>query len=297
MKAVVLASVLFIFSFMVSCSSGDSSAAESSQAVNKREPIEITKNISADPPGEILPQSKIIPQSEPESYTFPLSEKPRKIGLIQSFSYTELMKAVKLYFKVYGQHTESLDSFINSGIPIMWPRNAIDGKPISIFKGKELSAGFENYGVLHYVKDKSGYAQMKYLYLKRGINTDGYDDTWEINTTAFPSMNIPNIPKIAGFDVDISSVNDPQTRELLAMFGQLMSLIVRRTGEMFYDLDIFPSSVETAAKSPRTIRFSPEASVISVPQSAKDPKKSGPSLRRNSTDCWPPSIGGNSLAL
>jgi hypothetical protein len=164
---------------------------------------------------------------------FPISDDPRLLGLHHSASMVgDLRKCIMDYRRATGVYPESITEYIDSGFPLFWPRNVMDGLPVRVLASRDIANDLSDFGSVKWEKDDNYHVRL----ISCNIDLEKYKDcgevSWIIQTEGlhdFKGTRTVGITTIVGGTNPINRVSNPETRMLYAQCGQLTNFIFTTT--------------------------------------------------------------------
>ncbi|MCD6218351.1 hypothetical protein J7L05_10925 [bacterium] len=170
---------------------------------------------------------------------FPISDDPVYLANVQSIGFAYLGDAITSYYKVNGYHENSLETLINNGFLLLWPRNVSTGEPVSI-TGKQFNdPNSELFGTISYRKLNDDTVKTTRVSYRPSESGD-----WHFIQGVYPGIGEMEIADIAGCSANLTSIDDPETRYILAMFGQLTDFLFSGTGNFETQHHILPAAFQ-----------------------------------------------------
>lgn len=166
--------------------------------------------------------------------TFPISQNPRMLGMHHHATMIcQLQSSIVDYKRVTGYLPESLSAYIESGFPLFWQRNLMNGLPMEILTSRDVKNDPSDFGVVKWEKRDGDYA----LLISSNIDTMKYKDTgevsWKIDKDPVRIVGTKRVTTVVGGTAPINEVSDPEARMLYAMCDQLHSFIFSNTDNYY----------------------------------------------------------------
>ena len=170
---------------------------------------------------------------------FPISDDLSILSRAQSVGCYNLSSAVAAWYMAKGYHEDNLETLIDNGYLLFWPRNAQTGEPVSITDQQFTDPSFELFGIVSYKKYSKDAAKITRVSYKPAESGN-----WRFISRTFPAIGDEKSADIIGCTVDMASIENPDTRYLLAMFGQLTNYLVNGTQNFNSENNTLPTSFQ-----------------------------------------------------
>ncbi len=209
--------------------------------------IAITVGCSSSSNEESIAPPEINHQiSNSHDLTFPISDDPHILGLHNRASMVgKLRKSISDYRRATGVYPASISEYIESGFPLFWPRNVMDGLPVRVLASRDVINDLSDFGSINWGKEGT-YNVLISCNIDFGKNKDSDETNWIINKDGlndFKGTRTPGITTIVGGTDPINMVTDPEARMLYAQCGELTDFIFGTT-QNYYDTNkSLPNSV------------------------------------------------------
>lgn len=198
--------------------------------------------------------------------SFPISQNPRILGQHHHGSMIgQLRGSISEYRRATGYYPESLPAYIESGFPLFWQRNLMNGLPMEILESRVVKNEPSDFGVVKWEKFDEGNARLT----SSNIDIRKYKDTGEVSwiideeslkfiylndyqsmqgeeqhgfMREMSSMDLESVTTVVGGTVPINMVSDPDTRIVYAMCDQLHGFIFLNTDNYYSRNKYLPNS-------------------------------------------------------
>ncbi len=177
---------------------------------------------------------------------FPITDNDVRLRSIQAIPIIQLKSPLIYYWRAEGQFPESMKEWVNSGYPLVWPRNLSDGTPIKVSNAENLEPDETLLGTILYrrIDDQ-----------KVEINRVGYDaegseaageQKWKIRTSIFPEDYPEGLSGIYtnGGKISIDSFEDYNKRRLYALCAEFGFFLQCHTSKYFVTFNDLPDSFD-----------------------------------------------------
>lgn len=221
MKKIILIILLVL---LTGCSSENVQAIKADSTGNQHPPVDI--NSSQD-------------RTVASDLVFPISDDPVALSNAESLGFSYLDDALTSYYKAKGYHEDNLGTLINNGFLIFWPRNVSTGEPVSITGEQLLEPNSELFGTVSYRKLNNDTAKTTRVSYRPSESGD-----WHFISEVYPGKGEMERANITGCSVDLPSIENSDTRLLLAMFGQLTDFLFSGTGSFETRYKTLPTSFQ-----------------------------------------------------
>ncbi|MCD6216371.1 hypothetical protein J7L05_00750 [bacterium] len=229
-------SIFYIILFFIAITAGCSSSGNIEMKTDK---ISNNNKESITPP-EIDHQT-----SYDHVLIFPISEDPRLLGQHNRASMVgKLRKSITDYRRATGVYPESITEYIDSGFPLFWPRNLMNGLPVIVLANRDVTNDPSDFGSVKWGKE-GVYNLLISCNIDLGKDKDSGETTWVINKDGlndFKGNITPRMTTIVGGTAPINMVSDPETRKLYAQCGQLTDFIFSTTYNYYSENNSLPQS-------------------------------------------------------
>jgi hypothetical protein len=170
---------------------------------------------------------------------FPISDDLSVLSRAQSTGYEYLGDAVASFYMAKGYHEDSLQTLVDNGYFLFWPRNVQTGEPVTITKQQFTDPSFELFGTVSYKKYSKDSAKITRVSYRPAESGD-----WKLTSRTFPAIGDVRSAGIIGCSVDMASIENTDTRLLLAMFGQLTNYLISSTQSFKTTNNTLPTSFQ-----------------------------------------------------
>lgn len=158
-----------------------------------------------------------------------------------------IRNSLRLYWQTTGQFPETMNGFIESGFPLIWPRESSKKIPFFLSVDEDYIPGEELFGSFQYNRISSDKVQYKYVYMDFKTYRGTGEITWKVKTTDIPfadkqSLNPGGVVKelegilVLGGEKRVDLISDSDTRLLYALCGQFASFLETMT-DIHYNLE------------------------------------------------------------
>ena len=235
MKIIILHGLTVILLVVIGCSAGASKAIKS-------DPDKETTVI--DSPQELVRHA--------DSYDllykleFPITDNEWRLRSIQAISIIDLERPLIHYWRAERQFPESMKEWVNSGYPLVWPRNLSDGTPIKVSNAENLEPDETHLGTILYRRIDDHKAEMNRVgYDVEGSEAAG-EPKWKIRSSTFPEDYPEGFSGIYvnGGKISIDSFDDYSKRRLYALCAEFGIFLQCHTSMYFVTFNDLPDSFD-----------------------------------------------------
>ena len=224
MKYTIIYLALPIILLIVSCSSSNPLVKPSSSQVSN-EMVPVIKN----EPGRNA------------SLSYPISDDPLKLSFSYYASMHFLESELYIFRDVYGHFPRSIQEYLDSPIPIFWPRNPVNGEPYRPSSTLLSDPGKEWIGAFNYVFENDNKIKIRYVgYAKKESQQSGVE-TYKIidkSLEPFADKRLFVMGGKVGFD-DLAMGD----RIIYAQAGHLNSILNANTSNYYQRYSEVPTNL------------------------------------------------------
>jgi hypothetical protein len=231
----VLPVILMVLFCLTACSNGNPKITKSpdSQTAPKTD-------LGNDPSGNTKTTNQVTDNK------IPVQNEKNKLSGRQNAADDILKSSLILFQEVEGAFPQNLNSFTDSGFPIIWPANVFTGGPVHNTDTANIPLSEDSLGEIYYSKANDERASLEHVVYDLEEFVRSNQDTWKIQKIEFPddSLDADTVIYINGGIFTVKEVNDYARRRLYAQFGQLAYLIVSQSSAYYLKNNSFPDSFD-----------------------------------------------------
>jgi len=194
---------------------------------------------------------------------FPTSYDPIKINGSMYAGKVYLINSIYNFRRATGSFPSSMQSLVNSGFLLFWPRNLLDGSPVAVLASRSLKEEKNDIGFIGWSKLDDSNASLDFLRLDWKTYENQGEEQWIFDTKQFEfftydrsqlnDLTLRNkISKnatgacgattVVGGVMPINMVSDPEKRFIYGMCGALSDGIIVRTRAFYRENLRFPQN-------------------------------------------------------
>lgn len=199
------------------------------------------------------PANKILEKNKPErtvsldfggSLVFPLSEEPDKLSMLYVTSMLFLERGLYLYRNVYGHFPRSIADYLESGFPILWPRNPVTGEPYKLSSSPLEEARKDLIGTFNYDYENDDKVILRYVGYRIEESKDSGEEVYGINTISIKPLTgrLEGGLYIMGGTESFDSLQASEDKQIYANAGHLNNMLNLLTNNYYENNGMVPNS-------------------------------------------------------
>lgn len=164
-----------------------------------------------------------------------------------------LRHSLRLYWKTEGQFPETMKEFIESGFPLIWPRESSKKIPFFLNMDDDYIPSEELFGSFQYNWISPDKVQYKYVYIDFKAFRETGDVIWEVKTATIPFADMQSLdPRrkvkelestlVLGGEKRVDLISDSDTRLLYGLCGLFSSFLESKTDIYHIQEGVIPST-------------------------------------------------------
>ena len=179
------------------------------------------------------------------SFNFPTSTDLYVVSGEFSITYGRIIRGINSYRRTTGAYPESMTQYINSGFPLLWSRNVLNGSVVSSAKKDNLTLDRSDASHFIWIKNDDSHAVFKYIspngakyrdygteeWVERAWDLEfGTHDPYNPESRRFEyAYEYDNTITIQGGTKVINHINESDIKWLYSLCGQLVNYVDTRT--------------------------------------------------------------------
>lgn len=179
--------------------------------------------------------------------TFPLFTNPAKMESWIHDQVINLHRPIELFKEVHGYYPDSMSSFVQSGLPLTWPRNLIDGTPIKCITGRNLTPDASDWAAFKYQLIGSDSFMTQIVSLDKNFYEQTGNESWlvrDVENSLKLKENQRRRSVVTMGTRSVAEVPDDNNKRIFAMCGILLSFLNGRTHAHYYATGELPNSFD-----------------------------------------------------
>ncbi len=231
MKVIITSSLILLMLLFLGCSSSESKPIKTDNIT----PLSNISDSNANQPDNKLVRTAAMdmPYPPPDMYW--------------------LRHSLRLYWQTSGQFPETMKGFIESGFPLIWPRESTKGIPFFLNVDEDYTPSEELFGSFQYNWISPDKVQYKYVYIDFKAFRETGEVIWEIKTATIPFADMQSLdPRrkvkelegtlVLGGEKRVDLISDSDTRLLYSLCGLFSAFLETMTDIYHIQEGVIPST-------------------------------------------------------